>query len=83
MCICLFVCPTYEASAAMIVPSPIRLKFGREMGNYPGRSMHMFGLGTPTHGCLELYVPVRLDVAVSFAAGSGFAQEPQESKLGY
>ena len=35
------------ASAAM-VPWLFRLKFGREMGTYPGRSVPMFGMGTPT-----------------------------------
>ena len=35
------------ASAAM-VPWPFRLKFGREMGTYPGRSMPMLGLGQAT-----------------------------------
>ena len=31
-----------------MVPSPFWLKFGREMGTHPGRSVPMFGLGTPT-----------------------------------
>ena len=31
-----------------MVPWPFRLKFGREMGTHPGRSVPMFGLGTPT-----------------------------------
>ena len=29
-----------------IVPLPFRLKFGREMGTYPGRSVPMFWLGS-------------------------------------
>ena len=35
-------------ASAPIVPWPFRLKFGREMGTHPGRSVPMFGLGTPT-----------------------------------
>ena len=44
-----------------MVPWPFRLKFGREMGTHPGRSVPMFEMGTPTPW-------VR-----GFAAGSGFA----------
>ena len=77
---------SWEASAAM-VPWPFRLKFGREIGTYPGRSVTLFGLGTPNprvrcpkNGARRYNLPKlwvlcsSLDNVAgwSFAAGSGF-----------
>ena len=39
--------PRATGGSAAMVPRPFRLKFGREMGTYPGSSMSM---GTPTPG---------------------------------
>ena len=47
--------PSARVALAAMVPWPFKLKYGREVGNYPGRSMLMFGLGTPTPGSGEPY----------------------------
>ena len=44
---CLAAGPSANRASAAMVPWPFRLKFGREMGTHPGRSMPM---GTPTPG---------------------------------
>ena len=69
----------WKGASAAMVPRQFRLKFGREMGNFSGRSMLMFGLGIPTPGTggpkngFQGYMQPKLDefclgldVAVSF-----------------
>ena len=47
---CLAGGPSARGASAAMVPWPFRLKFGREMGIHPVRSVLTFGLGTPTPG---------------------------------